>query len=127
MLIVSASLANDLDCSVYAGQNNDTKQLPYAVCDAQLMEEFIYQTGIFKVQLVIQTEEKAIDTDKTSSMAETVFEAMCNTDTIDKLVTYSTSSIFLHNIAIKDLRKQSNTDDKSWTQEMSLEVIGQLL
>lgn len=123
MLAVSASMAGNLDANIYAGRNNGEIELPCVVCVAESAEEVIRDSGIFRCNLVIQVQEKAIDTDVTSSLAQSVYDAFATGDVHGKLRTYSTSSLMVHKIDIKDLRNAINTDDKSWIQESNLDVI----
>jgi len=123
MLIVSASNAGDLTANIYAGGNNTNVELPYAVCAVESAEELIRGSGIYRCNLVVQVGERAIETDSTSSLCQAVFDVLAQSDIKEHLRALSSSSLFVHNIDVNNLRNTVNTDDKSRVQESSLEVV----
>jgi len=127
MLIVSASLANNLDANIYAGRSSSSIELPCVVCVGESAEPLIYKSGWYKCNVTVQVQERAVDTAVADILAQTVYDAFGRTDLANVLVTYSTSSLVLApDIEVRDLRQSVGTDDKSWVQELNLEVIGGL-
>jgi len=123
MLLVSASVAGNLTANIYAGGNNSNIELPYAICSVESAEELIRNSGIYRCNLIVQVGEKAIDTDATSSLCQSVYDVLAQSDIKEHLRTLSTSSIYVHNMDVTNLKNTVNADDKSRLQECSLEVI----
>ena len=123
----SASVANGLDANIYMGRTNAVMELPLVVTMCETAEEFIYQSGIFRCNLLIQVQERAVDTSVSSSLGQAVYDAWDRVDLNTVLGTYSTGSICVFATEVKNLKTNVVTEDKTWLQELELNVIATLL
>jgi hypothetical protein len=127
MLVVSASLANNLTVNVYAGRSNENPVMDCVVCVAEQAESLIRDSGIFKCNVVIQSQERASTGNFTSSLSQTVYDAFGRSDLNAVLASYSTGSIYVYDTTVNSFKTSVVADDKSWIQELNLEVIAGLL
>lgn len=125
MLCVSASVANSFSVSVFAGRNNTVKgKYPHVICIAESAEQFIPDTNIFRVNLVVQVEEKAVDTNISSSLGKTMHSAFSpGNDVCSKMITLSSGSLFVYKADQSNFTQPISTDDKTWIKEMSVSLI----
>jgi hypothetical protein len=127
MLAVSASVANNLDISIFAGLSSDTVDIPRVVIASETAEEFIQDTGIFRVPLEVTVTEYATDNDETAtSVSQTMFDAFVGNGIQQKISNYSTSSLTIYDIKSKDVRHAADNTDKTFQQTAIYELIASL-
>lgn len=126
LLVVSASNANNLTANIYAGRSSGSMELPCVVIVAESAEQLIMDTPINRVKLTVQVQERAIDTAVDNSLAQTVYESLDASGIDAKLNTLSSGSLVIYKIDAKNLSNSVGTDDKSWLQECSYEIVSAL-
>jgi len=132
-LCVSASVANGLTANVYAGSgfnvngDKDKIECPAVVCFVETREQLYPDTDNFRIEvasLVVQVQEKASQTDFTSSLERVTHGAFTRNDNIEStLTTMSSGSVSV--LKLRKVTKRNNFDesDRTWTYESSFEFI----
>jgi hypothetical protein len=95
------------------------------VCFAETNDPYYGDTDnirIRKVNLKVIVEERAIETDPSSSLAKVALGAFERIDLAETLTAMSTGSLFVHKIFSRPITTQFNAIDKSWVREGSFDI-----
>ena len=117
--LVSASLT----ASVYMGIDNNEKQAPAVIVQAENAERLYKEMDIWKVKTNIIVGELAADTDRSNIgiLANTIFDAFLNVSASLNLTSATTGSFTCYDIIQPDY--VNSTEQDAWLQMVSFTTI----
>lgn len=124
-LATTASLSASFNVPVYTGINNLDKTAPCIICYAESATEDFPFSGIYRVKTNIRIKEVASETDTSSSLATTLFEAFLNPLTKQAFNAYDSSSYFVYEYFVDTTN--DSWDQDVWIQEYQLEIVSALV
>lgn len=120
LLAASASLAANLDATVYAGQSNEEKTAPAIICNCANGSPDYPDASVFHVRTEIHVKEMAADSNLSSSLADTIFAAFENPNTANNL-TNQVSNYLVYDILQVE---PSNTESgDAWVQTVTYDIV----
>jgi|ERR1044071_1665617 hypothetical protein len=106
--------------SIYTGLDDETKVAPCVVIYAEDASEDFPKSGLYHVRTKVTVKEIAADTETTSSLSKTVFDAFLGSGVENNLmqsaISYSVCGVFVDG-------SENTQEGDAWVQNMSFDII----